>query len=655
MVTTNSIKKPVQSISMLLTLLSLIVVGGLAPLTTRPIQAQAATGDMALLIVDGVSYREAVRHLERIGARVRHVFPPNALIGQVPWMLSGEQLAASGVAAMFREPVNPDDAAALGASAQQAAQVWNDLLAAQVSAEQAGTLTVAQAGDELVGDALQPPDLPSDGQVVILSDTSSEPDFYHASEFMIGTVAVGIILPESNGSVDPSTEDWTTTERQQVYSEIVAATNWWAALEPAAHLTFVYDDHFSQPVPTSYEPINRPQSEQNLWIGEVMANLGYSSTTAYFMQVRNYINDLRQSYHTDWAFAIFVVDSSNDVDNYFANGYFAYAYLGGPFMVMTYGNNGYGIHNMDAVAAHEMGHIFLALDQYSAARTPCETRAGYLNVENQNSQYGACASNVSSIMRGQVWPYTNGSVDFYARGQIGWWDGDGDGILDPVDTTTEVTLARESGEPIVYSGTARDLAYPSERRPAATINRITGVDYRLEDGDWQAATPVDGHWDSIQEPFTFSPSSLSQGIYRLDLRVRTAYGGDRLFDAIETVVVVAPGSEAPVQALDDFSPNPTVDVTPTYTGVAATVDATVTAVEFRVDGGNWQPAQAVDGLFDEAAESFTFTTPALAQGSHVVEVRASDSSGRVASSLDHDEIEVLQAHTLYLPAVIRNR
>ncbi len=104
-----------------------------------------------------------------------------------------------------------------------------------------------------------------------------------------------------------------------------------------------------------------------------MSNLGYT-TGDYLEKVYAYKNDLRNQYQTDWAFTIFVVDSSADLDGKFADGkYFAYAYLGGPFMVMTYDNNGWGIEDMDRVTAHETGHIFMAGDQYGSARQPQST------------------------------------------------------------------------------------------------------------------------------------------------------------------------------------------------------------------------------------------------------------------------------------------
>ena len=645
--------------SLLALLLSFVILASLLSATGQQASAQLAAGDLALILLDGTtSYAAAIRQLKTAGGRVQHVFPPNVLIGQVPSNLAPDELASAGVVAIYRQPVNSDELAAYGPSAQKASRAWNDLLAALAPQSDTSQITVAQAGADLVGDALMPPDLPPDGQAMTTASTGDEPNSYQTSDFMIGSVAVGIILPESDGSNDLSTEDWTEEEREQVYSEIVAATHWWADRELAANLTFVYDDHFSQPVPTSYEPISRPQSDQGLWIGEVMDSLGYGSATSYFTRVRNYVNDLRVTYQTDWAFAIFVVDSSNDVDNYFATGYFAYAYLGGPFTVMTYGNNGYGIRNMDAVAAHEMGHIFLALDQYSAARVPCTTRAGYLDVETQNSLYGTCASNESSIMRGHVWPYTNGDIDYYAKGQIGWWDSDGDGVLDPVDTSTEVILAQETlseaGQTIHYTGTTRDIPFPSTRRRSTTINRITGMAYRLDGGDWQPVNSTGGDWDGIEEAFAFDLPPLAEGVYQLDLLVYTSLGGDRLISAADVVVVPAPGSNAPVQELEDYRPNPTADDTPTYTGLAAAVNSTVATVEFRVDGGNWQPAEATDGRFDAGAETFAFTTSALAPGLHTIEVRTTDSAGRVADSYCGDTLEILETHTVYLPSVMNH-
>ncbi len=47
------------------------------------------------------------------------------------------------------------------------------------------------------------------------------------SEFMSGSVYVNVVLFESDGKIDPSTEDWTPTQITQVESQITTGLNWW--------------------------------------------------------------------------------------------------------------------------------------------------------------------------------------------------------------------------------------------------------------------------------------------------------------------------------------------------------------------------------------------------------------------------------------------
>ncbi len=274
--------------------------------------------------------------------------------------------------------------------------------------------------------------LPDDEPIGIMA---TEPTTQQTSEFMIGDVSVAIILMESNGTIDPNLENWDAERVDMVISEIKNGLNWWAEKESKANLKFTYHIHI---IETSYEPISRVSTDRRLWINEAMEYFGYTSG-AYYTRVRNFDNDLRNSDGTDWAFTIFVVDSLNDSDGKFKDGFFAFSFIGGPLFVMTYDNAGYTIDNMDAVTAHETGHIFRAADQYSGAwfcneDSDCCSTHGYLQVENQNCNRDACLSDVPSIMRGGVLPFTNGNIDYYARGQVGWRDEDNDKILDAIDS-----------------------------------------------------------------------------------------------------------------------------------------------------------------------------------------------------------------------------
>jgi hypothetical protein len=628
----------------------------------RLVSAQGSLTDPALVVLDAAdeaTMQQAIERIEAEGGHIVHVFPTHVLISSLPQGYETALLGQAGILSIHRSPLDPATVAAYGQVAEQAVEIWNTAFVGQQS--QQTDLSVQEVGEELVNDAFDPPDL--DGMQATAQGAigaASAPGYYQTSEFMIGRVAVGIILPESDGSIDPSTEDWASEEQQKTFSEIVAAMDWWAAREPRANLTFYYDDHFNSPLSTGYEPISRSHAHQGLWISQVMGELGYSASS-YFTRVRDYNNALRNQYQTDWAFTIFLVDSSNDGDNKFTDGYFAYAYLGGPFTVMTYGNNGYGSSNMDAVAAHETGHIFRALDQYHSAHQACTYRSGYLYAENQNSQYGDCSSNEPSIMRGQVWPYRSGAIDYYARGQVGWWDSDGDDILDPVDTTLEITLESPnedltSESLITYRGSVEDIPYPSPSRPDVTINAITSVDYRLNGGEWQEATPSGGAFDSASESYTFTLEPLATGVYVVDVRAINSAGGSQILAEGNILVIRDPVDGTLDSVLYPYSPDPTTETTPTYTGLA-TANPSVARVEYRVDGGQWQEVTASDGAFDGTVEDFTFTPGPLAPGSHTFEVRAIDSDGKEESSYDSDTLDVVEGqatYTIALPIIMAN-
>ena len=144
------------------------------------------------------------------------------------------------------------------------------------------------------------------------------PGYYQTSEFLAGKVAVGIIVPESDGSYDPSTENWDRSRLDQVLSQIQAALDRWARENPAGGLSLYYDVHYQ--VPTSYEPNDRSSGQSYLWVSETLANIDYPDASRYY-QTYACLNGLRVAYGTDWAIAVFVVDSLNDVDGVFSNGY----------------------------------------------------------------------------------------------------------------------------------------------------------------------------------------------------------------------------------------------------------------------------------------------------------------------------------------------
>ncbi len=587
--------------------------------------------------------------VETNGGRTFHTFPHQAVIAQVSPSATQPLAALPGVAAVFTQAVELSAVDRYGPNARRFANVWNNMVAPQAAAPDM-SLMAAEHQDE-PNDAFTAPDLPSTDGVLLQASASVTPGYYQTSEYMAGSVAVGIVLVESDGSVDPSTEDWTSAEKQKVFDEIVAGLNWWTEMEPRANLSFVYDDHFSNPLPTGVEPVSRPYYDQQHWIADAMSGLGYSASS-YFARVRDYNNGLRATYQTDWAFTIFVVDSSTDSDNRFSDGYFAYAYLGGPFMVMTYGNNGYGSHNMDAVAAHEMGHIFNALDQYYNAHQPCDRRAGYLYVENQNSQYGDCASNESSIMRGQVYPYSAGAIDPYAAGQVGWRDSDGDDILDPLDTDLPISIdsASVDGSSVTVSGATNIVPYPSPSHTSVTINTMTGVQYRFDGGEWQQSAADDGAFDGTAESYHFT-ASLSPGLHTLEVAALDSAGNVSDVYATETVSILDPIDGGLNTELDQPSGFVSASDVSVMSGVAYHLEGGIIAdVQYRIDGGSWRSVEALDGAFDSDFESFILEIDSLKAGTHLIEARATDGDDYVEVNFANEQVTI--AYTAFLPVVM---
>ena len=627
--------------------------GALVPVGAAEVDGVAAPTGQMLVLLEGDAKLDAVaQRIQAGGGRVVHAFPPSALIVEG----GDEPLGGAGIQAVYRSEVEEEALESLDAAARRAASTWNHLLGVDSHDVEIPPVEDLQAA--LVGDALVPP---SPGVVAASSQGSDPtPGFRQTSEYFIGRVAVGVVMPESDGSIDQSTEDWTAEERQAVMSEITAALDWWAAREPRANLSFVYDDNGGKPIETGYEPINHKYTEEHLWINDVMEKKGYTGSS-YFERVYAYNNALREAHDTDWAFTVFVVDSSEDKDDLFVDGYFAYAYTGGPFTVLTYGNAGYGIENMDSVAAHEIGHIFYALDQYGGARNPCTARAGYLDVENQNSDYGDCAMDQPSIMRAHVEPFAAAALDPYARGQVGWRDSDGDGILDPIDTTislSAIEYVTDTAQTSVYTFTAavEEVPYPSPSHPSVTINTLETVQVRVDGSDWAAAQATDGAFDSYAETFQFTTDPLPTGQLDVEIRVVDS-AGNVLTETLATISAVNPVDRILNTTLTRAEPSDMQALAGTrvYRGRATSDVSIVASTYYRMDDGPWRLATPDDGTFDDPVERFSFAIAVddLGPGTHELQVYSVDGHGNVEPSPAVDTFENGQKLSrVFLPHIV---
>jgi PKD repeat protein len=425
------------------------------------------------------------------------------------------------------------------------------------------------------------------------------PGFEHTSEFMLGSVAVGVILPESDGSIDPSTEDWSDKERKRVAEEITKGVVWWLQKAGDHRMPFrmiaIDWTHLNTPVNIPYEPINRCgykcSTGELKWSSEILTKLGYSGSREDKTYAHN--NYLRNKFGTNWAFTVFVADSSNDKDNKFSDLTFGYATPGGPRFVMTYGNNGWGIGKMDKVTAHEMGHIFWAMDEYAASKCNPASKRGYLGRTNDNCENGGHGK--SNIMNDNRMKSPSPRIE--TREQVGWRDSDGDGIPDILDTFPNTELyAHPDPTPDrtpTFQGRARVVPLPTKNpssRVSCTINTIFGVLYRI-DGGWipYLAQASDGKWDEAVEDFTFTTKTLSVGTHTI---CATAYNSVRNAGSTscQTLLIDAPpeANAGPDQVVNEGE-------TVTFDGSASGDDVGISEYKWDFDssdGVNFNPPDA---------------------------------------------------------------
>ena len=319
------------------------------------------------------------------------------------------------------------------------------------------------------------------------------------AEYMLGDVSVTLVLMESDGSVDTSTEDWTPADIGLVKERVAEGLRWWEealALEGSSHsLRFIVDDTYADsPVPTGYEPISRPWDAYPLWVGDFLDHVGFNTAADLGDDILSFNQAQRLAHGTDWSFTIFVADSTNDPDDRFELGHEftgSFAFAGGLFFVTPSGRPA-------STVAHETGHIFYAKDEYPGGGSYFDCR-GYYNTQNLNAWDGNPDpdSRVDSIMSSGAElqnAYANHLVSPSAKEMIGWSDSDGDGLFNVLDVPHTL---EGSGALDPHTHTYRFLGESSvqtlpNRNSSGlgndiTINEISRAQYRLDGGDWQTA------------------------------------------------------------------------------------------------------------------------------------------------------------------------
>ncbi|MBC8355868.1 MAG: hypothetical protein H8E66_28155 [Planctomycetes bacterium] len=361
------------------------------------------------------------------------------------------------------------------------------------------------------------------------------------AEFLLGSVNVSVVLLESNSvlSADnptvgtPQEENWTQQSIDSVKQKVTDGLQWWvdtlAGITDKHQLTFNIDfTHADSPVSTRFEPITQPSTDYQFWVYDLL-NTEVNTTGSFTTDIKTFNNEEREANDTNWAFTIFVVNDENDADHRFATGGLdrAFAFPGGLFLVTL-------ASRPASTITHETGHIFWALDEYQGGGLGYTDSRGYYDTQNTNAWNNPTPGyvrNPSIMDRGSCGEGGGLLCDAYQQHtssdssleMLGWRDSDGDGIFDVLDVphTLEGTgsydpvtgtyrFVGESSVQTLPNLNPRSSSLPTESlQNDITINRISRVEYQIDEQGWQTAATPDTYVATLDVNFAV-PSTANQ-------------------------------------------------------------------------------------------------------------------------------------------------
>jgi hypothetical protein len=358
-----------------------------------------------------VTAEDAAQAVTEAGGRVLHRFGPRVQVVALPE--DAEATVRSAVPEGYLSPAASaaeKDLDPVGALGLEALRLRESDAFAQAKASR------PLAGEPWDTEAAQSPDAPlGEGPAAALA--LAAPSLAPTSARLTGSVAVGVIIVEG----PTAALQFSAAERTQVVAEVQNGLTWLATQDPTANVSWSYDIQIItlqvQPGPAN---LTFDQKEA-LWRDPAMATLGYGAGLA---GVQDYIEDLRTNLSTQWSYCGFFTK--------YPLGWFAYASIGGPRVVMDFANDGWGPANIDRVFAHESGHIFGCPDEYASSGCNCGGQWGYFKRPNGNCQNCAPGGGVACIMKSNDWAMCQ-----FTPAHLGWAravgrnrDYDGDGTTD---------------------------------------------------------------------------------------------------------------------------------------------------------------------------------------------------------------------------------
>jgi len=581
-----------ESLSLARLIVSLLIVLAASPAAAFLPPRSAPEGERAFVLLSTATVEECEsvwRAVEAEGGRVASVLLPSSMTAFLSREAAARIATRQDVIGVSFGPVDRARYGELTREQSVAIRVWNDIYMGLANHPVAHEPEGGARRDYACGIPVPEEYRRSADGIGKKGYGANDEDM---SEYMIldglgsqhGAYHVYIVFPESNGVLDPNTENWTLSMKEFRVAECTEGIEWWFARYAPARMILITSVEWT--VPTPWEPITRPHNFDVTWVDDVMDSLGYAGEN-HFDKVRNFNNNRSPTSADAWLNTVFFVNSNVDADGCFSDGWFDYSYLGGPYLVMTSDNGGWTYGNTDYLTAHETGHTFYALDEYASSGCTDTETTGYLNVANGNCENGGGTSELCIMRNNNRVEFTEGHVCPFTRGQIGWRDTDGDSIPDIVDHPPLLTLDEPEDtmtcDPTpIFTGSVIPEVEPNVNPgwwcPGhdISVNSVSSVEYRVDGGAWQNASPSDGNWDEADEGFGFALALAPAGRYGIEVRARNSRG---LYSAIATdTISILPYWDWN----DDFEDADISDWTRTQSGSASIgLDGT------QAHGGSW--------------------------------------------------------------------
>ncbi len=327
------------------------------------------------------------------------------------------------------------------------------------------------------------------------------------NQFLAGKVVINVVLVESDGSIEPSTDDWTPAERTFAMDVTKAMEDRLLALAPPqSELQFVRNPAMNPiTISTGYEPVGRMTVEardngkQAEWVSDVFEKLGSpvigQSWGEIARQARKLNVQIRNENNADWS--IFVICVAGGPTTSFGRG--EYVLNTGPSTI-----NATNFEHSKRIFMHELAHAFGAnhcLPESALYGAPGV--AGFLGYYSGKSAPPCLMSHTSA----DTFCWFN-HVPEGSQGQIGWTDLDQDGLLDILDTRPELTYKNGL---IATEGMRHRL---NGGPKLAFRQKIVGALARRPGQPWQTALPTDGAFDSPVEGIQHPGAAGENVLYR---------------------------------------------------------------------------------------------------------------------------------------------